>query len=158
MLVMVDLVLLGPGSIATMLASVLIIAFSLVLFVYWFRYSCILLLRDQAEQPAAAAADRFSYVKVQQSLKTGMELDPLRRSLERDYKILTYLLEHAAGLELEQLEYRLLVLDYKLMQGWYRLTKSAAPLQARRALAEMADILGVLAGRIGEQAGIQPEA
>jgi hypothetical protein len=141
-----------------MLASVLIIAFSLVLFVYWFRYSCILLLRSQAQQTDAAAAGRFSYAHVQQCLKTGMELDPLHRALERDYKVLTYLLEHAAGLELEQLEYRLLVLDYKLMQGWYRLTKSAAPRQARRALAEMADVVAVLVGRMGEQAGIQPEA
>lgn len=141
-----------------MLASVLIIAFSLVLFVYWFRYSCILLLRNRAEQPAGAAVERFHYADVQQRLKTALELDPLHRSLERDYKILTYLLEHAAGLELEQLEYRLLVLDYKLMQGWYRLTKAAAPGQARRALAEMADVLGVLGGRIGAQAGIEREA
>ena len=132
-----------------MLASVLIIAFSIVLFVYWFRYSCILLLRARADEPAATAADRFSYTQVQQDLKTGLELDPLHRSLERDYKVLTYLLEHAAGLELEQLEYRLLVLDYKVMQSWYRLTKSAAPRQARGALAEMADILNVLVGRIG---------
>jgi hypothetical protein len=141
-----------------MLASVLIIAFSLVLFIYWFRYSCILLLRNRADQPALDAADRFSFAHVQQSLKTAVELDPLHLSLERDYKVLTYLLEHAAGLELEQLEYRLLVLDYKVMRGWYRLTKSAAPRQARRALAEMADILGVLVGRIGQQAGIRNEA
>jgi hypothetical protein len=87
-----------------------------------------------------------------------MELDPLHRSLERDYRVLTYLLEHAAGLELEQLEYRLLVLDYRAMQGWYRLTKWAAPRQARLALAEMADILGVLVGRIDEHAGIRREA
>src|ERR1035441_8557958 len=31
-----------------MLASVLIIVFSVVLFAYWFRYSCILLLRNSA--------------------------------------------------------------------------------------------------------------
>jgi hypothetical protein len=139
-----------------MIASVLIIAFSLVLFVYWFRYSCLLLLRRGADQPVAAA-DRFNYVSVQQGLKTGIELDPLRRSLDRDYRVLTYLLEHAAGLEPEQLEYRLLVLDYRLMQGWYRLTKSAAPRQARRALGEMADVLNVLVGRIGGQAGVRNE-
>jgi hypothetical protein len=141
-----------------MLASILIIVFSLVLFVYWFRYSCILLLRGQAAQPATEAADGFQYAAVQQQLPTAVELDPLHRSLDRDYKVLTYLLEHAAGLKLERVEYRLLVLDYKVMQGWYRLTRSAAPQQARRALAEMADILGVLVGRIGEQAGARREA
>jgi hypothetical protein len=137
-----------------MIASVLIITFSLVLFIYWFRYSCLLLLRHSSEQPVVAS-DRFNYVTVQQGLKAGLELDPLHRSLDRDYRVLTYLLEHAAGLELEQLEYRLLVLDYKLMQGWYRLTKSTAPRQARRALAEMADVLNVLVGRIGEQTGVR---
>ena len=156
MLVMAPLVLWAQRD-RRMLGSVLIIAFSLGLFVYWFRYSCILLVRNRADQPAAAA-DRFTYVSVQQGLKDGLELDPLHQSLERDYRILTYLLEHAAGLELERLEYRLLVLDYKVMQGWYRLTKSAAPRQARRALAEMADVVGVLVGRIGEQAGARHEA
>jgi hypothetical protein len=139
-----------------MVASILIIAFSLVLFVYWFRYSCLILLRSRASEPVEAA-ERFQCVSVQQALKAGMELDPLHRSLERDYQVLTYLLEHAAGLELEQLEYRVLVLDYKVMQGWYRLTKSAAPRQARRALSEMADVLNVLVSRIDQQAGVQSE-
>lgn len=139
-----------------MVASVLIITFSLVLFVYWFRYSCLLLLRRGTEQ-TTALADRFNYASVQQGLKTGLELDPLHRSLDRDYRVLTYLMKHAAGLEPEQLEYRLLVLDYKVMQSWYRLTKSAAPRQARRALGEMADVLSVLVGRIGEQTGIGTE-
>jgi hypothetical protein len=94
---------------------------------------------------------------VQQDLNAGMELDPLRRSLDRDYQVLTYLLHHAAGLELEQLEYRLLVLDYRLMQGWYRLTRSAFPRLARQAVGEMADVVQVLVGRIGEQAGVQEE-
>jgi hypothetical protein len=139
-----------------MIASVLIIAFSLVLFVYWFRYSCLLLLRSNADMPVAAA-DRFNYVTVQQGLKAGLELDPLRQSLDRDYRILTYLLDHAAGLELERMEYLLLVLDYRMMQSWYGLTKWAAPQQARRALGEMADVLNVLVGRIGEQTGIRNE-
>jgi len=138
-----------------MIASVLIITFSLLLFVYWFRYSCLLLLRRSAEQPVSA--DRFNFVTVQQGLRAGLELDPLHRSLDRDYRVLTYLLDHAAGLELEQLEYRLLVLDYKLMQSWYRLTKWAAPGQARRALGEMADVLNFLVGRIGEQTGARTE-
>jgi hypothetical protein len=155
MLVMVHPVPVGRVTVRTMIASVLIITFSLVLFVYWFRYSCLLLLRRSTEQPVAA--DRFNYSAVQQGLKDGQELDPLRQSLDRDYRVLTYLLEHAAGLELERLECRLLVLDYRVMQAWYRLTKSAAPHQARRALAEMADVLNALVGQIGSQAGANNE-
>lgn len=118
-----------------MIASVLIIAFSLVLFVYWFRYSCLLLLRNRSEE-SAATTSRFDLASVKQGLNSGMEMDPLAQSLEHDYRLLTYLLEHAANLELEQLEYRLLVLDYRMMQGWYRLTKfrcsAAGQARARR--------------------------
>ncbi|MBZ5728536.1 MAG: hypothetical protein LAP87_26585 [Acidobacteriia bacterium] len=141
-----------------MLASFLIIAISLVLFIYWFRYSCILLLRGRVGQAATVADNRFSFVNVQARLKTEHDLDPLLRALNRDYQVLTYLVQHAVGLELGSVEDRLLVLDYKVMQGWYRLTKTAAPIQARRALAEMASILGVLVGRMSEHVGVRTEA
>src|SRR5258708_4110437 len=144
-----------------MFASVLIIAFSLALLVYWFRYSCILLLRNQAELAVSslpAADNRFHIVEVRERLRTAQHLDPLHQSLERDYQVLTYLLQHAAGLELSTVEDRLLVLDYKVMQAWYQLTRIAAPDQAREALTEMALVLGILAGKIGERAGAHNEA
>jgi hypothetical protein len=101
---------------------------------------------------------RFCFAEVQARLRTTEVLDPLHLSLQRDYKILIYLLQHGAGLSLESFEDRLLVLDYKVMQWWYRLTKVAAPQQARRALYEMASILNVLAQKMSEQAGVQAEA
>jgi hypothetical protein len=144
-----------------MIASFLIIGFSLLLLLYWFRYSCILLLRSQVERTASASAvpdTRFCFAEVQARLRTTEVLDPLHLSLQRDYKILIYLLQHGAGLSLESFEDRLLVLDYKVMQWWYRLTKVASPQQARRALYEMASILNVLAQKMSEQAGVQAEA
>jgi hypothetical protein len=123
-----------------MLASVLISVFSLVLLIYWFRYSCLLLLRN-AEQPVL---DR----------QKG-DLDPLRQSLERDYRMLTYLCRHAAGLGDQSLEERILILDFKLMRLWYRLTRTAAPVQARNALSEMAAVVAFLSRKIGEQAGLE---
>jgi hypothetical protein len=142
-----------------MFTSILIVGFSIALLVYWFRYSCILLLRNQAEfaSSKATAADRFHIGEVQERLRSGQELDPLHSSLQRDYQVLTYLLEHAAGLELSSFEDRLLVFDYKVMQWWYRLTRIAAPVQARQALAEMASVLDILAGKIGERAGLHNE-
>jgi hypothetical protein len=95
---------------------------------------------------------------VQARLLTAEALDPLHLSLQRDREILIYLLQHASGLSLESMEDRLLVLDYKVMQVWYRLTRIAAPQQARHALFEMASILNVLAQKMGEQAGVQTEA
>jgi hypothetical protein len=144
-----------------MIASFLIIGFSSLLLVYWFRYTCILLLRAHAERAALASAApdiEFCFAEVQARLKTAPVLDPLHVALQRDSEILIYLLQHGAGLGLESFEDRLLVLDYKVMQCWYRLTRIAAPQQARRALYEMASILIVLAQKMGEQAGVQTEA
>jgi hypothetical protein len=101
---------------------------------------------------------RFCFAEVQARLRTAEALDPLHLSLQRDYEVLIYLLQHAAGLSMESFEDRLLVLDYKVMQWWYRLTRVAAPQQARHALHEMASILIVLAQKMGEHAGVQTEA
>jgi hypothetical protein len=119
------------------------------------------LLRAHAERTASASAVpdiRFCFAEVQAQLRTAEVLDPLLLSVQRDHEILIYLLQHAAGLSLESFEDRLLVLDYKVMQWWYRLTRVAAPRQARQALYEMASILNVLAQKMGEQAGVQNEA
>jgi hypothetical protein len=144
-----------------MLAGILIIASSLALFVYWFRYSCILILRNRCEAAEASTAvvdGRFSFADVRERLKSGFALDPLQACLERDFRVITYLIEHAAGLELESIEDRLLIFDYRVMQCVYRLSRTVAPLRARKALSEMASVLGVLAHRISEQAGVQAEA
>ena|SRR5579872_6384470 len=141
-----------------MLASILIIGFSLILFVYWFRYSCLLLLRNFSEQTNAVPDSRFSFAQVQELLKGDLELDPLWRSLDRDYRMISYLLRHAPDLDLQSIEDRMLILDYRVMQCYYRFTHLVAPAQARRALSEMASVLGVLAQKIGEQAGLNTEA
>jgi hypothetical protein len=141
--------------------SILIIAFSAILLIYWFRYCCILLIRTHAEQQAVSALacdSQFSFNNVRERLRSESELDALCRSLDRDYALFSYLLGHAAGLGATSLEDRLLVIDYKVMQGWYRLTKTAAPEQARNALDEMATVLGLLVGKMGERAAAQSQA
>jgi hypothetical protein len=135
-----------------MLASVLILVFSAVLLVYWFRYSCLLLLRHAAEQTDHSVADeRFSIAMVLDRVRTEPQLDTLERALDRDYHMLTYLVKHAADLELASIENRMLILDYKLMRIWYRVTRIFAPAQARRALREMASALAAVARQTGQQ-------
>ena len=143
-----------------MITSVFIIAISVVLFVYWLRYSCLILLRSAQERTAMAAVvdERFDIASVLDRLKTEGDLAPLERALERDYHVVTYLIEHAADLELASVENRLLVLDYKLMRLWSRLTRSAAPRQSRKALSEMASVLSVLVAQMGEPDRLQMEA
>jgi len=137
-----------------MIASILILAFSAVLLVYWFRYSCVLLLRNAAQRAEQPLTDeRFSIGFVLERVRTEKHLDTLERALNRDYHMLTYLLKHAADLELASIENRILILDYRLMRVWYRITRTIAPEQSRKALVEMASVLGAVA----RQAGQQPE-
>src|SRR5262245_28303871 len=122
-----------------MFASFLIILISAVLLVYWFRYSCLLLLRGQADRSANTSLEaRFNFRAVRDRVNVDADLDPLHAALQRDYRVMTYLLEHAAGLELSSFEDKLLLWDYRAMQVWYWITRTAAPQQARQALSEMA--------------------
>src|SRR5690348_1357322 len=101
-----------------MFAGVLIIVLCTALLAYWFRYSCILLLRNSVEQVGAmnpAMQGTFQSAEIQDRLQTA-ELDPLHAILQRDYQVLTYLVRHASGVKLESFEEKLLVWDYKAMQ------------------------------------------
>jgi len=142
-----------------MLTAILIIAFSFVMLLYWFRYSCILVLRSQAElkNSAAVAAGQYDSAKIQERLQNAVELDPLHQELARDYRLLTYLIEHAAGLQLAGFEHKLLMWDCRMMQCVYRITRTVAPDHARRALCEMAEVLGILGHHLQQQAGTASE-
>ncbi len=142
-----------------MITSVFIIAISVILFVYWLRYSCVMLLRNAQErmEVPTVADDRFSISSVRERLRTEGDLDSLERALDRDYHVVTYLIEHAADLELASIENKLLVIDYKLMRVWSHLTRTAAPEQSRKALAEMASVLGVLVDQMSAQGHLQTE-
>lgn len=143
-----------------MLAGVFIIAFSLALLLYWFRYSCILILRNRTifEPLTADIGARFSFAQVRENLQSAADLSPLHAALDRDYRMLTYLVEHAVGLELASLEDRILLIDYRVMQRVYRVTRTLAPSHARNALLEMSTVLGILVQHLGEQAGAPSEA
>jgi hypothetical protein len=142
-----------------MLASILIIAISGVLFVYWFRYTCILILSTKTSKDYArqvAAANRLEFVEVQGALSGsgGVELDPLARALDRDYAIVNQLLEQTAGLEMggATMEHHMLRLNFHAMQAWYRVSRRVSESSARSALHEMALVVGHFANAFGEMA------
>jgi hypothetical protein len=120
-----------------MIETILIATFSLILFVYWFRYSVLLLLREeQVEQTREVLRQQHG----------DLPLDRLHRALNQDYRMLRYLLRHAAGMSLRPLEHYPLVVDYRMMQVWYRLTPN------RRALDEMAGVVSYITCKMGERA------
>jgi hypothetical protein len=143
-----------------MVTSVFIIAISVILFIYWLRYCCVLLLRNAQERAGNSKVtdQRFNIASVLEGLKTEGDLGALERALERDYYVVMYLIEHAADLELASIENKLLMIDCKLMRLWSRLTRSVAPQQSRKALSEMAAVLSVLVGQLGEPSQLQMEA
>ncbi len=142
-----------------MIASILIIVFAFVLLIYWFRYTCILMLKDKPEYSDSVESVQVSgYKIVQQNLRTEPRLEKLELALKRDFEVLNYIVEHASGMELSSLEHRLLLLDYKLMQWQYRLTKSLFPEFARHALGEMASVTDVLARRVANRASVKSQA
>ncbi len=134
-----------------MIASVLIIAVSLVLLGYWFRYACILLLRANSER---SDAQPCAFDEQPCAFDEQPEPDRLRQSLERDFRVLTYLCQHGAGLSDQSFEARLLIWDFRVMRFWCRITRSVAPQQARDALAEMAAVVAALTQKMGRQAGL----
>ncbi len=142
-----------------MIGSIVILAVSLVLFAYWFRYTCLLILNAKTAKDytgQVAQANQLSFLEVQRRLEAGLdraELATLHDSLERDYRLLTYLLRHAAhfqagGYDLEQ---RMLMVDYRAMQLWYALSRRFGVERARGALQEMSDIIGHFANDMGER-------
>ena len=136
-----------------MAASLLIIASSSALLVYWFRYTCALILTQKHSANYAlkvASTIRLHFPHTEEALQTQPgppALDRLYECLQHDYRILADLLFEAASDN--SLERRLLTIDFKLMRLWYGLTRTSRNLpQARSALSEMSSILRYFAAEI----------
>jgi len=142
-----------------MISSIFILVFSGILFVYWFRYTCLLMLRSKTPEDYAARvveANQLSYPSVELRLGEDgwdQELGQLLYSLKRDYRVLSYLLKHAASVEVggSTLEQRMLMIDFKIMQWWCKLSQYFSPSLSRAAVQEMAQVLHNLANAMGER-------
>jgi len=142
-----------------MISSIFILIFSGILFVYWFRYTCLLMLRAKTPEDYAARvveANQLSYPSVELRLGEdgwAQELGQLLYSLKRDYRVLSYLLKHAASVDVggSTLEQRMLMIDFKIMQWWCRLSQYFSPELSRAAVQEMAQVLHNLANAMGER-------
>jgi hypothetical protein len=142
-----------------MVASVLIILFSLALLIYWFRYSCLLILQAESARDTVdlgSDENEFAYPQVQAAIATASsraDLNKLEHLLERDYRIVENLLREAGGLQLGSMsiESRMLRIDYRLMRAWSALAGLAGLRHARHALQEQLDIVQYLANSVPEQ-------
>ena len=142
-----------------LIATVIITSSSVALFAYWFRYTCLLILSARTTRDYAASvasANQLSFLQVQSLLRdrAAADLDGMRDSLDRDYKVLTYLLKHAANPSTGDaaIEKRMLEINYRLMGAWYSVTRRFSPAAARRALDEMSTVIAHFANSMGERA------
>ncbi|MCC7175795.1 MAG: hypothetical protein IT159_11410 [Bryobacterales bacterium] len=142
-----------------MATSIFIIVVSAALMIYWFRYTCLLMLRTRTGEDYAAdlaEANKLGFKQVGEDLVRSAvpaTLSELEQSLERDYRLLTYLLAHTAGRPFGgiTLEQRMLMLDFRLMGVVYRISGRLSLGRARAAVLEMADVLNYLANDVGKR-------
>ena len=147
-----------------LLVTLTIISSSFMLFGYWFRYTCLLILSARTTRDYAmsvATANRLNFLEVQTQLRaSSANLDRLKDSLDRDYRVLTYLLSHASiGSSGDKtVEKRMLQIDYRMMHAWYRVSCKFSPASACRALNEMSQVVAHFANSMGERAAIAAAA
>ncbi|HEY2843427.1 MAG TPA: hypothetical protein VGJ09_07255 [Bryobacteraceae bacterium] len=138
--------------------DILISVTSFALFFYWFQYVCLLILRTRTSHDYSgevASANQLGFPEVQSQLRSeSPDLDSLHRRLERDYAILTYLLNRTpSSLADDRREVAMLKIHYRAMSAWFRFTRRSMRQAAQQALEEMSLVIVYLANSIGERNG-----
>lgn len=140
-----------------------IIVVSGPLLFYWFRYSCVLILKARSARDYATAvahANALQFPQVQRKLEAitlaqWPGLDVLQRAVDRDYKLLIWLMRHGAEFQVSgrRMEHKMLLLDYRLLRVWYTCSRRMSVRRGRHALTEMVNIVRHFAGMMGERRG-----
>jgi hypothetical protein len=143
-----------------MIASVLILVTSIAFFVYWFRYTCQLILSAKNAEDfgrQVAQINQLSFKDVQERLQSDSpELDRLYGLLNRDLQAVTRLVNRAgqASIGGMNIEDRILVFDYQIVKLSYLVVGKFSNSAARKAVSEMADVVGHLANSYGERTAV----
>jgi hypothetical protein len=140
------------------LTTVIVTGSSVLLFGYWFRYTCLLILSAKTTRDFAcqvAAANQLGFLDVQTQLRAASaNLDALRDTLDRDYEVLSGMLKQVRGSSVEDssLETRMLALNYRVMRSWSQVIGVFSPTAACKALEEMSMVIAHFANSMGQQA------
>jgi len=142
-----------------LVATITITFGSVVLFAYWFRYTCLLILSAKTARdytPDIAYSNKLGFPEVQAQLKqsNSPDLDRLRAALENDYRVVRQLLRYLPKAEEgpSPLETQMLAINYRLMGAWYKVSRPFSGVAAARALGEMSMVVAHFANLMGEQA------
>jgi hypothetical protein len=142
-----------------LIATVVITASSVLLFAYWFRYTCLLILsaktaRDYTSDVACSNSLVFPEVQAELKQSASPDLDKLRAALERDYQVVRQMMKYMPSTREAQsaLETQMLAINFRLMGTWYQVTRHVSGSTAARALGEMSMVVAHFANVMGEQA------
>ncbi|MDX1980022.1 MAG: hypothetical protein SFV51_07130 [Bryobacteraceae bacterium] len=141
-----------------------ITAFSFLLLVYWFRYTCLLILNTR---PAKDLSIRFAQTnhlelpRVRAALEeepTPEQMDALRHALDADYDVVRGVLAHTACFDPDPggAEIRMLMLNYGAVgMAFVVLRRLGRPAEARGALGEMTGVVAHLANAAAQRAVVR---
>ncbi len=156
------------GKMIELIATAGITVSSILLFAYWFRYTCLLIVSARTTRDYAASvatANQLGFLEVQSELSALdpsrlPNLDRLKDALDRDYKVLTYLLKHAANGSTgeDSIETRMLEINYRVMRAWYGVSRQFSQSAASRAIEEMAVVVAHFANAMGERSAASAAA
>lgn len=133
-----------------------ILVASSLLFVYWFRFTCVLILSAKTAQDFAAnvaSAHHLSFPEVQVRLQAAVtgDFDRMKDLLDRDYALVLQLMSQMeAGRS--GIEQRMLSVHYFLTGVWYRTSMRFSANYGRQALEQMSQVVAHFANTIGEAA------
>jgi hypothetical protein len=128
---------------------------SVVLLVYWFRYTSLLILSTKTSQDFSfdiAHAHELQFPEVRASLSAlpADRFSSLVSGIDHDYRLVSALLRNVedGGSFLEDV---ILRIDYAGLKVAFQLSKPFSETIARRALTEMADVVAHFANAVGER-------
>jgi hypothetical protein len=140
--------------------TILIIIGSVLLFGYWFRYTCLLILSAKTTRDYAcevATANQMSFLEVQALLREAgpVDLDQLNASLERDFTLVSNLIQNAGGGNAEfRVEDKMLQMNYTSARFLFKTVGRFSPDVAKHALDEMSTVISHFANAMGERASV----
>lgn len=140
-----------------LIATIIITAASVLLFGYWFRYTCMLILsaktnRDFVREVAAFNELNFGGVQVALEAATP-DLERLRAALDSDFAVLSRMMEQTKHLTIDDaaIEQRMLQMHYKASRMWFNLVGRLSSSTGRRALEDMSSVVAHFANLMGER-------
>lgn len=123
-----------------MLIGAIVMLLSVSLLAWWFRYACGLILKAKPARDHlrdVAAANELEVLGVQQDLPStseNIQLDILHGKLQRDYHLLYFLIHHTPTLRTENVEQRVMMVDFEVMKACYGLMSLLSGSRAKWAL------------------------